>query len=69
MLTYRLPQFIEYLNYHYHNLYEHYTGRLMELFPSFQPNDNNLLIVHDDADSPSEDELVMQLWKDFTAEK
>lgn len=69
MLTYRLPQFIEYLNYHYHALYEHYRGRLIELFPSFQANDNNLMIAHDPTDNPSEDELVMKLWKEFSEAK
>lgn len=65
MLTYRLPQFIDYLNFHYHTLYERYVGRLIELFPSFQANDNNLMIVHDPADDIAEDELVMKLWTDF----
>ena len=69
MLTYRLPQFIDYLNHHYHTLYEHYLGRLMELFPSFQANSNNLVIVHDESDEPAEDELVQKLWTDFTSEK
>ena len=68
MLTYRLPQFIDYLNHHYHTLYEHYLGRLMELFPSSQVNEDNLVIVHDETDEESEDELVMLLWKDFTAD-
>lgn len=67
MLTYRLPQFIDYLNHHYYSLYEHYLGRLIELFPSFQANDNNLMIVHDATDKPAEDELVIKLWKEFTA--
>ena len=66
MLTYRLPQFIDYLHYHYSTLYEHYLARLIELFPSFQANDNNLMIVHDPSDRPSDDEKVMQLWKKFT---
>lgn len=69
MLSYRLPQFIDYLSHHYFTLYEHYVGRLIELFPSFQATDNNLFIVHDATDKPSDDELVMQLWKDFIAEK
>lgn len=66
MLTYRLPQFIDYLHFHYSSLYEHYLGRLIELFPSFQANDNNLMIVHDPSDQPGDDEKLMQLWKDFT---
>ena len=53
MLTYRLPQFIDYLNHHYHTLYEHYLGRLMELFPSSQVNEDNLVIVHDETDEES----------------
>jgi hypothetical protein len=69
MLTYRLPQFFDYLNFHYHTLYERYAGRLIELFPSFQAGDNNLMIVHDAADDPSEDELVIKLWHDFTEAK
>lgn len=65
MLTYRLPQFIDYLNFNYHALYERYLGRLVELFPSFSSADDNLMIVHDDADNPKEDEMVMQAWKRF----
>lgn len=67
MLSYRLPQFIDYLYQHYYSLYEHYRGRLVELFPSFRADDNNLIIVHDDADQPVDDELVIQLWNDFTS--
>ena len=40
----------------------------MELFPSSQVNEDNLVIVHDETDEESEDELVMLLWKDFTAD-
>lgn len=69
MLTYRLPQFIDYLSYHYHALYERYAGRLVELFPSFQANDNNLMILHDGKDDPLEDEVVLKLWKDFAEAK
>lgn len=69
MLTYRLPQFIDFLNHHYFTLYEHYLGRLIETFPSFRANDNNLLIMHDESDNPSEDELLLQLWKDFSTEE
>lgn len=65
MLTYRLPQFIDYLNAHYSKLYEQYLGRLIELFPSFQSTDENLMIVHDAADKPADDEKIMQLWKEF----
>jgi hypothetical protein len=68
MLTYRLPQFIDYLNYHYHTLYERYLGRLVELFPSFSGADNNLMIVHEADDNPKEDEMVMQAWKQFCEE-
>ncbi|HEY0039352.1 MAG TPA: hypothetical protein VGB71_01755 [Flavisolibacter sp.] len=67
MLTYRLPQFIDYLNHHYTKLYEHYLGRLIELFPSFRANDENLMIVHDASDQPADDEKIMQLWKEFSA--
>ena len=38
----------------------------LSIFPSFQANDNNLMIVHDPSDRPSDDEKVMQLWKKFT---
>jgi len=65
MLTYRLPHFMDYLNRHYYRLYEHYLGRLVELFPSFQRSDENLMIVHDASDKPAEDEMIIQLWKDF----
>ena len=65
MLAYRLPLFQDYLSHHYRRLYQHYRGRLIELFPSSQHVDDNLVIVHDAADSPADDELVMKLWKDF----
>ena len=65
MLTYRLPQFIDYLHHHYSKLYEQYIGRLIELFPSFQSSDENLMIVHDAGDQPADDEKIMQLWKEF----
>jgi len=66
MLTYRLPQFIDYLNFNYHSLYERYIGRLVELFPSFSGDDNNLAIVHQDDDNPKDDEMLMKLWKRFS---
>lgn len=65
MLTYRLPLFQEYLAHHYRRLYSRYVGRLIELFPSSRKNDENLVIVHDAADTPDDDELVMKLWKEF----
>lgn len=66
MLTYRLPLFIDYLHHDYRRLYEHYIGRLIELFPSFQSNENNLMIVHDAGDTVADDELVIRLWKEFS---
>ncbi len=68
MLAYRLPLFLDYLSHHYDSLYSRYVGRLIELFPSYQSNDNNLVIVHDAADAPAEDEQILQLWKEFRAE-
>lgn len=68
MLTYRLPLFLDYLSSHYANLYAKYIGRLIELFPSSQDSDDNLVIVHDAADAPAEDEQIMQLWKKFKAQ-
>ena len=65
MLAYRLPLFQDYLSHHYRRLYNRYMGRLIELFPSMQHDDTNLVIVHDAADSPDDDELVMKLWKEF----
>ena len=65
MLAYRLPFFLDYLSHHYYRLYNHYMGRLIELFPSSQHDDSNLVIVHDAADTPDDDELVMKLWKEF----
>ncbi|HZH37998.1 MAG TPA: hypothetical protein VEX65_12010 [Flavisolibacter sp.] len=65
MLAYRLPFFLDYLSHHYYNLYSRYMGRLIELFPSSQQDDNNLVIVHDAADAPAEDEQVLQLWNAF----
>gem|GEM_PF-2079948 len=67
MLSYRLPQFIEFLSQHYNALYNHYAGRLTELFPSSQANENSLLIVHDATDNPAEDELIIKLWKRFSS--
>jgi hypothetical protein len=68
MLAYRLPFFLDYLSHHYYSLYTRYVGRLIELFPSSQHADNNLVIVHDAADAPDEDEKIMQLWKEFEVE-
>lgn len=68
MLTYRLPHFLDYLSHHYQNLYTRYVGRLIELFPSSQHIDNNLVIVHDAADAPDEDEQIMRLWQEFEVE-
>lgn len=47
LLTYRLPDFLDYLADHYQNLYQLYVGRLTELFPSSQSTDN-LIIAEDD---------------------
>ena len=65
MLAYRLPLFQDYLAHHYRRLYQHYRGRLIELFPSVQHVEDNLVIVHDATDTPDDDELVMKLWKEF----
>lgn len=68
MLTYRLPHFLDYLSHHYASLYTRYVGRLIELFPSSQDSDNNLVIVHDSEDLPADDDQIMQLWKKFKAQ-
>jgi hypothetical protein len=68
MLTYRLPLFLDFLSHHYRSLYRRYAGRLVELFPSWQRNADNLVIVHDAADTPDDDERILQLWKEFEAE-
>jgi uncharacterized membrane-anchored protein YhcB (DUF1043 family) len=68
MIAYRLPLFLDYLSHHYYRLYKHYAGRLIELFPSSQNNDDNLVIVHDAADRPDEDEKIMALWQSFKSE-
>lgn len=68
MLAYRLPFFLDYLSHHYYNLYTHYVGRLIELFPSSQDDDNNLVIAHENAESTKDDEWLLQLWKKFKTE-
>jgi hypothetical protein len=68
MIAYRLPFFLDYLSHHYYRLYNRYAGRLIELFPSSQNNDNNLVIVHDAADQPDEDEKILALWQSFRVE-
>jgi len=65
MLAYRLPFFLDYLSSHYYNLYTHYVGRLIELFPSSQDDDNNLVIVHENAEETKDDEWLLQLWTKF----
>lgn len=69
MVAYRLPFFLDYLSHRYYRLYNRYVGRLIELFPSSRQNDDNLVIVHDAADTPDDDELVMKLWKEFEGNK
>lgn len=68
MLAYRLPFFLDYLSHHYYRLYKRYAGRLIELFPSSMINDDNLVIVHDAADSPDDDERILLLWQKFKGE-
>jgi hypothetical protein len=68
MLAYRLPLFLDYLSHHYYRLYTHYVGRLIELFPSSQTDDSNLVIMHDATDAPDDDERILQLWQEFKAE-
>ena len=68
MLTYRLPHFLDYLSSHYANLYNRYLGRLIELFPSSQEDENNLVIIHDAADTTADDDQIMRLWKKFRME-
>lgn len=68
MLSYRLPNFMDYLYQHYRALYTHYVGRLIELFPSSQEDDSNLVITHENAETPTDDELLLTLWKEFKKE-
>ncbi|MER3463515.1 MAG: hypothetical protein C4329_02945 [Chitinophagaceae bacterium] len=64
LLTYRLPDFLDYLADHYQNLYQLYVGRLTELFPSSQSTDN-LIIAEDDRTTQEQDNYVLQLWRRF----
>ena len=63
---YRLPGFLDYLFVHYQKLYTLYEGRLTELFPSAEANENNLLITEGDKADGKSNELIIQLWKKFT---
>ena len=63
---YRLPGFLDYLSLHYQKLDKLYEGRLTELFPSAEANENNLLITDGDKADGKNNELIMQLWKKFT---
>jgi hypothetical protein len=65
MLAYYLPSFLDYLSNHYYNLYTRYVGRLIELFPSSEDDDSNLVITHENAESTKYDEWILQLWKKF----
>ena len=64
--VYRLPDFLDYLSVHYKNLYKLYAGRLTELFPSFEPNENTLQIQDEEKSPKKTNELLMELWKKFT---
>jgi hypothetical protein len=68
LTTYRLPYFLDYLETYYLHLYQKYAGRLMELFPSLQQNDQTLFISKEDADDV-DDERIIQLWKEFTLKR
>jgi len=61
----KLPRFMDYLYQHYQELYKHYTGRLVELYPSFDNSENNLAIAEDDETNEEEDNFLMKLWKQF----
>lgn len=65
MLTYRLPLFLDFLQHHYSQLYQHYLGRLTELFPTSEPGQENLCIAPDETSTESEDSFILQLWKNF----
>lgn len=56
---------MDYLYQHYQELYKHYTGRLVELYPSFDNSENNLAIAEDDETNEEEDNFLMKLWKQF----
>lgn len=63
--TSRLPQFMDHLFQHYRNLYTIYTGRLIELYPSFDGSFNNLAIAEDKKSTEEQDNLLYKLWKQF----
>lgn len=64
LLTYRLPDFYDYLANHYQNLYQQYMGRLTELFPSSQSTDN-LVITDDNKTTEEENSYLLQLWRKY----
>lgn len=66
---YHLPNFMDYLFVHYKKLYRLYAGRLTELFPSSEPNENNLFIIDEDKTSKANNELLLDLWKKFASWK
>lgn len=65
LVAYRLPAFIDYLREHYNHLYRIYEGRLTELFPSSNADDQTLQVMEDDSISPGYTEQLMQLWRKF----
>lgn len=62
---YRLPYFMDYLALHYQQLYRIYVGKLTELFPSAQAEDDALIINGDEATTKETDEELRKLWKKF----
>ena len=69
MLTYHLPSFLDYLQQNFPALYNNYVGRLMEVYPSAQTEDNNLFIVREEEETPSSDEKMIELWQEFKKER
>jgi hypothetical protein len=65
MQMYRLPSFLDFLKLHYTALYQEYSGRLTELFPSSEHTADNLYIADDDEEHPEEDATVRGLWQNF----
>ncbi|HEU4472018.1 MAG TPA: hypothetical protein VFR58_13090 [Flavisolibacter sp.] len=61
----KLPRFMDYLFLHYQRLYEHYYGRLTELFPCYDGLSENLSISADENSNETEDKELIELWKEF----
>jgi hypothetical protein len=65
LATYKLPRFLDYLYVHYQKLYQLYSGRLTELFPSDEHTESTLSIAEDESTSEAEKEELYHLWVEF----